>query len=194
MRGVTLVEMIVVVALTVVVAGSLLSMITTFYRSNAFVFEAVSSVDSARRGLATALHNIREASYADDGAYPIESAATSSVTFYSDIDTDGGAERVRIYLLSGTLYRTVVNAAGNPPSYTGQPISTSTIAAYVRNSTSTPLFTYYDSSGAPLATTSPDIAAIASVRTTIMVDLNPNRLPNILTLTGAATLRNLRNQ
>ena len=194
MRGFTLVETVVTVALVAMVSGTLLMVIRDFYRQNAYVFEAATAVDSARRGISTALHNLREASYADDGNYPIASAATSSVTFYSDVDADGGIERVRIYLLSGTLYRVVTNAGGNPPSYTGQTAATTTIATYVRNSSTTPMFRYYDSNGVQLATTSPDILEIASVSTTLLVDLNPQRAPNVLTLTGTATLRNLKDQ
>lgn len=192
MRGFTLVEAVVVVAITAIVGAGLLSTIRWFYRGNAYVFEATASVDSARRGLATTLSALREASYADDGNYPIASAATSSIVFYSDIDSDGGIERVRVYTINGTLYRTIINASGNPPSYTGQSTATTTIATYVRNSTSTPLFKYYNSLGVQLSTTSPNISQIASVSTTLMVDLNPNRAPNVLTLTGQATLRNLR--
>ncbi len=187
-------EVVVVVAITGIVSGALLYTIRDFFRTNAYVFEAATSVDSARRGVATTLHNLREASYADDGNYPIAAAATSSIIFYSDVDADGGIERVRIYVWNGSLYRTVTNASGNPPSYSGQTPATTTIATYVRNSSSTPLFTYYDSNGAQLATTSPDISEIASVATTLMVDLNPNRAPNVLTLTGSATLRNLKDQ
>jgi type II secretory pathway pseudopilin PulG len=192
MRGFTLVEAIVVVAITAIVGGTLLSTIRNFYRANTYVFEATTSVDSARRGLATTLSALREASYADDGNYPIATAATSSITFYSDIDSDGGIERVRVYTINGTLYRTIINASGNPPSYTGQTTSTTTIATYVRNTGSVPIFTYYNSSGVQLSTTSPTLSQIASVSTTLMVDLNPNRAPNVLTLTGSATLRNLR--
>lgn len=184
--------MIVVVAITGLMMSSIFSMIVSFYRGNAYVFEATLSVDSARRGLATTLHALREASYADDGNYPIASAATSSIVFYSDVDSDGGIERVRVYLINGTLYRTVINAAGNPPAYTGQPTATSTIATYVRNASTTPMFTYYDSTGVQLSTTSPNISQIASVTTSLLVDINPTRAPNVLTLTGSATLRNLR--
>jgi type II secretory pathway pseudopilin PulG len=192
MRGFTLVEAIVVVAITAVVGGALLTTIRNFYRGNAYVFEATASVDSARRGLATTLSALRESSYADDGNYPIAAAATSSITFYSDIDSDSGIERVRVYAINGTLYRTIINASGNPPSYTGQATATTTIATYVRNGTSTPIFKYYNSSGVQLSTTSPNISQIASITTTLMVDLNPNRAPNVITMTGAATLRNLR--
>ncbi len=194
MRGMTLVETMVVVAITVMVAGSLLSAIRYFYLNNTYVFEAATSVDSARRGLATALADLREASYADDGSYPIGSAATSSITFYSDIDSDGGVERVKIWKVGTNLYKVVTNAAGNPPSYAGQSSATSTLASYLRNATSTPVFVYYDSTGAQLSTTSTPLSSIATVGTAVQIDLNPNRAPQIFTLTGSATLRNLRDQ
>jgi prepilin-type N-terminal cleavage/methylation domain-containing protein len=190
-RGVSLAEMIVVIALTGVVSAALLSTIRNFYISNAYVFEAAVSVDSARRGLATTLSALREASYGDDGNYPIALAATSSVTFYSDIDSDGGIERVKVYILDATLYRVITNASGNPPVYTNAGSATTTVATYVRNGTSTPLFKYYDSNGTELSATSTNESDIASVSSTLMVDLNPNRAPNVLTMTGSATLRNL---
>lgn len=193
-RGLTLVEMIVVIALVTLVGAGMLSAIQYFYRGNSYVFEAASSVDSARRGIAIALSSLREASYGEDGTYPITVAGTSTVTFYSDIDADGGIERVRFVLTNGTLYRGITNASGNPPSYAGQPASTSTVATYVRNTATTPVFTYYDSSGTQLSTTSTNISDIASVRVDLRIDLNPSRAPNIFTLAGSATMRNLKEQ
>ncbi len=193
-RGISLAETVVVIAITAAVAGSLLSAIRYFYVNNAYVFEAATSVDNARRGIATALADLREASYADDGSYPLGAVGTSSITFYSDIDSDGGVERVKIWKVGTTLYKVVTNASGNPPTYTGQSNATTTLALYLRNATSTPLFTYYDSTGAQLATTSTPLASIATVAARIQIDLNPNRAPNVFTLSGSATLRNLRDQ
>ncbi|HYD93052.1 MAG TPA: type II secretion system protein [Candidatus Paceibacterota bacterium] len=194
MRGFTMMEMVVVIAILGAVSGTLLFIIRDFYRSNAYVFEATTSVDSAQRGLQTALRDIREASYADDGNYPIATAATSSITLYSDTDKDGGIERIKLWIYNGTFYKVVTNAGGNPPSYSGQTSATTTIATYVRNASTTPLFKYYDGTGTQLATTSPDISEIASVAVTLMVDLNPNRAPNVVTMIGSATLRNLLDQ
>lgn len=192
-RGMTLVEMMVTVALTAMVGGALLYAIRDFYIGNAYVLESATAVDSARRGLATALEDMREASYADDGAYPISSAATSSVTFYADTDKDSSIEKVQIFILNGVLYRVVTNSAGSPPTYAGQSGATTTIVSSVVNGT-TPLFSYYDSDGDALPATGTDVSKISSVRATLMIDLNPNRAPDVLTLTGTATLRNLRTQ
>jgi hypothetical protein len=70
-------------------------------------------------------------------------------------------------------------------------LATTTIATPVVNGTSTPIFRYFDSSSIeiPLPVT---ISKIASVRTTIIVDVNVNRTPTPLTLSAGATLRNLQ--
>ena len=192
-RGFTLIEMIVVIGLTGLVGLGLLSMITYFYRSNAFLLEATSAVDSASRGVNQSLEHLREASYGEDGGYPLITAATSSVTFYSDLDLDSSIERVRLYVTNGVLYRGVTEAVGNPPSYGGQPETTTVLATDLRNTALTPAFRYFDTNGTELVGTI-NTADVRTVRVRFDVDINPQRAPNILTLEGGATLRNLRNE
>ncbi|MDB5195123.1 MAG: hypothetical protein JWO84_307 [Parcubacteria group bacterium] len=193
MKAFTLIEVIVLIAVTGLLGLTINTLIVNFYRSNAYLIQETSAIDSAHRGLRVSFEDLREASYGDDGSYPIKSAATSTITFFSDVDNDGSVERIRLYLTNGTLYRGVTDSISAPPSYTGQPEATTTIATYVRNSSTTPLFRYYDSDGSELSTTTAiDISQIASVSTTVLVDINPFRAPDILTLTETATLRNLR--
>ena len=185
--------MVVVVGLTGLVGVGLLSMITYFYRSNAYLLEATSAVESASRGVKDSLELLRGASYGEDGSYPLLTAATSTVTFYANGDEDASVERIRLYIADTVLYRSVVNAAGNPPSYSGQPEVTSVIATWVKNEASVPAFRYFDDDGVELTGTV-NIAAVRTIRTRFDVDINPQRAPNILTIEGAATLRNLRDQ
>lgn len=191
MKAFTIAETLVVIAILGTVGVTLSNMIAYFYRSNTYLLEQTSAVDSANRGLDRAYTSVREASYGEDGSYPVASAATSTVTFYSDVDSDGPVEKVRLYLSGDTLYRGVTNAAGNPPTYAGQTEAITTISTSVKNATSTPLFRYYSASGVELTGTI-DIAQVRSIRTRIDVDLNPSRAPNIVTLERTATLRNLR--
>lgn len=192
-RGFTLAETLVVIGLTGLVGVGLLSMIAYFYRTNAYLLEATTAVDSASRGLNESVASLREASYGEDGAYPLSATATSSITFHADIDTDPAIERVRLYRSGDTLYRGVTNAAGNPPAYAGQSETVTTIATYVKNATSTPLFRYFDEDGLELTGTI-DLASVRSIRARLDVDINPLRAPNILLLESSATLRNLRTQ
>lgn len=191
MKGFTLTETLVTTAILGVVGIALSSLIMFFYRSNAYLLEQTSAVDSATRGITTAHRDLREASYGEDGAYPITSAASTTITFFSDVDGDGPVEKVRLYLSGGTLYRAVTNAAGNPPSYSGQSEVVNTLATAVVNTDALPLLRYYNSAGAELTGTI-DLAAIRSVRIQLRTDLNPQRAPNVVLLERTATLRNLR--
>lgn len=192
MRGFTVTEMIVVIAILASAGLALQNALATFYRQNAYVLESSLALESAQRGIDAAVENLREATYGEDGAYPLVSAATSSVAFHADIDGDQPVEYVRFYLSDTTLYRTVTNAAGNPPSYSEQSAATSTVIDYVRNGTSTPIFRYYDGSGTEL-TSLVSLTDVTQVTIRLDADLNPRRAPQIYTLTGTATLRNLRN-
>lgn len=189
-RAFTLIETLVVVSIVTLVGFALQYSIQYFYRANAYVLQGTAAINSARNGVTTIASNLREATYGDDGSYAIASAATSSVTFYADIDKDGGVERVKAYLLGTNFYKVVTNAGGNPPTYVGQALATSTLATYIKNGTSTPVFRYYNDSGTELTGAIP-LADIASVSITLKADVNPNRAPEIYTLTQTASLRNL---
>lgn len=190
-KGFTLIETIVVVALTAFILVTLTSIIRYFYVTNAYVLEQSQAVNSARRSIQNALSDLRGASYGADGSYPIQAAATSTATFYANVDGDAAIEKVRYYLSGTTLYRGVTDPAGSPPSYDGQPENVTLVVDNIRNGT-TPLFTYFDADGMQLS--SPvHLSKIASVRAVVLTDVNPNRAPNVYTLTGSATLRNIHN-
>jgi hypothetical protein len=192
MRGFTFVEVIVVISVTVLMGITMNSLIVNFYRDNAYLLQQTSAIDNAHRGLRISFEDLREASYGDDGSYPIQSAGTSSITFYSDIDGDGSVEKIRLYLSGTTFYRGVTDSTSSPPTYVGQKEATTTIAQYVRNSSSTPLFKYYNQDGNLISSSTIDVSQVAAVTTSVLVDLNPLRAPDILTLQETATLRNLR--
>jgi len=191
--GFTLVETIVVVALTALILITLSSLIIYFYKTNAYALEQSTAVGQARRGVEDAMWYLREMSYGSDGSYPIASVATSSIVFYANTNADSFIERVTYALLNGTFYRTVAAPSGNPLTYTGASIATSTIATSVVNLASTPVFRYFDNTGAELALPV-NISKISSIKTTVIIDMNVNRAPVSFTLSGGATLRNLRNQ
>lgn len=193
-RGMTLPELLVTISILSVVSVALMSLIQTFYKDNNYLIEQTAALSSARRGVSEAVLAMRESSYGDDGSYPIAVAATSTLTIYSDADQDNSVERIKLVLTNGILYKVVTNASGTPLGYTVATPATTTIATDVRNTNSTPLFTYYNDAGTQLSTTSTNIASISSIQIQLMVDLNPARAPNVFTLTQSATLRNVNSQ
>ena len=191
-HGFTLIETIVVIAVTTLISVTLGTLLVYFYKTNAYTLEESTAVASARRGVEDAMRYMREASYGSDGSYPIESADASSVTFYANTNNDPAIERVTYTLDGHTLYRTVAAPTGNPPSYAGTTPVKMTIAESVVNTTDTYLFRYFDNTGAEIPAPV-DVSKITSVKTTLMVDVNTDRAPVSFTLSAGATLRNLKN-
>lgn len=191
--GFTLVEAIVVIAATALILVTLGVLLSYFYRTNEYTLEQSMAVGQARRGIEDAVRYMREASYGSDGSYPIESVATSSITFYANVNSDPAIERVTYMLVGGTLYRAIAEPTGNMPSYAGAVSATTTIATSIVNDPSTPIFRYFDNTGTEL-TAPVNVSKIAYIETTLVIDTNLNRAPVSFTLTGGATLRNLKIQ
>src|SRR3989338_10889164 len=142
--GFTLVETVVIVAVTALVSVTLGWLLAYFYKTNAYALEQSTAVGQARRGVEDAMLYLREASYGSDGSYPVKSVATSTITFYANTNNDAIIERITYSLTNGTLYRAVATPSGNPPSYTGATVATTTIAKQVTNGTSLPVFRYFN--------------------------------------------------
>jgi prepilin-type N-terminal cleavage/methylation domain-containing protein len=193
LRGLTLVEMIVTVAIVAVITVAVTESVIMFYKTNRIAFEESYQIRSAERGLQVLVRDLREATYGDDGAYPLAAIASSSIIFYADVDRTNPVEKVTYTLTGKLLKRTVTSSTGNPPTYTGA-VATSTVSEYVRNfDDNLPLFRYFDAAGAEI-TGSSDIVRIVSVSINLIVDITPFHAPGEFTLKSGATLRNLRPQ
>ncbi len=154
-------------------------------------------IDQAFQRLVT---DIRSAGPSSLGGYAIEAAATSSLTFYSDIDKDGIFERVRYFLASSTsatttLQRGIVEPAGNPLVYATSTEIVATAAANVVNTSTVQLFAYYDANytgseaplSVPITTT-----AVRLVKISLLADVNPNTAPVSTLFSDMVSIRNLR--
>lgn len=190
-RGFTLLETVVTITLMSLVLLAISSAIVFFYRTNASVLEQSGAITSARRGIEKAMKDLREATIAEDGSFPIVSAGPNSITFYADVDQDNSVERIRYDLANEVLSRYTLQATGNPAEYSGQE-TVEIISENVRNAIfATDVFKYFDIDGNELSS-SPSPLDIKFITGTITVNINPDRAPEEFTLTSSATLRNLR--
>ena len=188
----TLLEAIIWLSVFVVILTAIVSSLRYTYRGQRFAFEQADATRSARVGIERSVRDFREASYADNGAYPIVSLATSTATFYSDYDNDDKIERVRYFLDGTTLKRGITESSGDPAVYATSSESVSTLSTDVRNTAiNTPLFTYFDRAGAAMADLS-DVDALAFVVVRLVVNLHPERAPDDFELRSSAALRNVR--
>lgn len=192
-RALSFIEMLVTVAVFGMLTIAIVDSILYFYRANTSSIEQEYQVENARRGIEVLVQDLREATYAEDGSYPLANMSSTSVSFYSDTDSDSSVEKITYTLSNLKLLRNVAEPVGTPPVYTGTS-ATSTVSNFIRNQTeSVPVFRYYDASN--IEVTNPAlIATVVSVTVSLVVDITQNHTPGQFTLKGSATLRNLRSQ
>jgi hypothetical protein len=183
--------MIVVIAISTLIFGVITWTIVFFYTTNAYVIEQSDAVSAGRAGIEELVSDIRESTYSDIGSYPVVSMATTSVVFYSDVDLDTNVEYIRYYLSGTEFRRDSKQATGNPLSYTNAATTTSVIARNVRNGEQgIPIFTYYNEDG-DVITNMSQVSDLRFVSIRLIVNVNPNRLPNEFVIRSSATLRNI---
>lgn len=196
MKGFTLVETLVVSAiLLLVMVGVTLFQRDVFYL-NSVQNASFSTIQDARSILRTMTQELRSTAPGGDGSYPVITASTSTLTFYSDVNNDGVSDRIRYFLATTTLSRGVIIATGSPITYNTSNEKIATLASNVRNNaSSTSVFDYFD--GTYNGTSSPlaqpvAVSAVRNVKITIILDLDPNRSPTPRTYVTDVTLRNLK--
>lgn len=189
--GFSLVETILVVAISTFVFLAMVSAINFFYRTNDYSVQQAAAITSARRGVENMVRDIREASYSNNGAYPVLEMSTSSFTFFSDIDQDEMVEQVR-YFLDGTDFKlATTKPTGNPPSYTTGTENIQIVSDNVRNNAQNePVFRYFNAAGQEM-TDLEKREELAFVRVEVIVNVDPNRKPENITLHSSATMRNV---
>lgn len=192
-RGFTFIEMMVVISVFTIAMLAVSSSIVFFYRSNQIMVEQASAIGSARKGVQYMVKDMREASYSEEGSFPVIAIATSSFSFYTNTDSDLDIEEVRYFLDDTQLKKGVIKAAtSSTPVYATSSETFSIVSDDVRNwSQDTSVFQYYDSTGAEITDFS-DISDVAFVKVTLIVNVNPFKFPDQFVLRSSATLRNLK--
>ncbi|HRH26565.1 MAG TPA: prepilin-type N-terminal cleavage/methylation domain-containing protein [Parcubacteria group bacterium] len=194
-KGFTIIEFIISIA----ILSLLTYTVSTFQRD---VFSLSTNLQSslnaqleARHLIKTMVSELRKVTPSANGAYPIELASSTGITFYSDINDNGTVEKVRYYLHNKTIRKGVITPTGNPPVYNSGSEVTTTLLNYVLASSTLPIFQYYTSNYS--GTTSPismppNISTIRLVKITVIIDTDPNRSPTPIISTSQVNLRNLK--
>ncbi len=194
-KGFTLTELTVSLAIF-----SLLSIGISSYQRNVFYFNStiqggLRAQLEARQVVKTMVSELRKTTTSSTGSFAIESATSTSLVFYTDINSDGKIERVRYFLSGSILKKGVVVPSGTPYTYNlGSEIVTNLISNMVSSST-LPVFQYYPSSYD--GTTQPlsypiNINSVRLVRVNVIIDTDPNRSPTPMIVTSSVSLRNLK--
>lgn len=193
-KGFSFIELLVVVGIV-----GLMSIVVGQFAGDVFYINSVAqgslSVSfDARNLLRVMTRELRAAAPSANGAFPLVTAASSSVSFYSDVDGNGQRDLVRYYLASSTLMKGVTAPSGSPLTYNVANENLVVVMSDVRNGT-TSIFTYYDNAyaGTSSALTFPvNIQSVRLVRIDLTLDANGNRAPVQRTFTTQVSIRNLK--
>jgi len=195
-RGFSLIEILVTVGIFSVVAILLSTMGRDLFFNNYFVQKSLVAEGEGRTTIKQIVKEIRTLSSSDGGAYPFESASSSSLIFYSDIDGDGSKERVRYFLEGQTFKKGEIKASGQPPVYPSASEKIKILATDVINSGGK-IFTYYDknydgATSTPALASPIDVKNIRLIKIELLIDNNQARSPVPLYITSQVTPRNLK--
>jgi type II secretory pathway pseudopilin PulG len=194
-RGMTLVEILVSTAILLFIGIAVAKFQRDIFFLNSTTQNSLSAQMDGRRILRTLVSEIRGANRSSLGAYPIVTAGTSTLIFYSNIDSDPYFERIRYFLQGTDLKRGVIKPTGSPLVYSSGQETITTLIRDVANGTSTPIFDYFPSTyaGTTTALLQPvNVTSIRLIRATIIIDKDVNRPPQPLIFTSQGTLRNLK--
>lgn len=100
MKGFTLIETLVVIAVFTILMGAMSALIVSSYNSNRYLWDQMRAVSEARKGVRLMIREIREAQTGENGSYPIAKADDKEFIFYGDVDQDNDVEKVRYFLNS----------------------------------------------------------------------------------------------
>ena len=97
-NGFTIIETLVTLFVFTLIWIAIMGSIVMIYKTQGYAYQQSLAINEARKGVEVMTKEIRSARPGDNGAYPIEKAEDKQFIFYSDVDNDGKAERVRYYL------------------------------------------------------------------------------------------------
>jgi YD repeat-containing protein len=193
-KGVSLAEIIVVVAIALVIFVGVFNFGTNIFSFNYNAQENLSAQTDSRRILKTMVKELRSASPSSLGAYPIVSAATSGIVFFSNIDGDNYKEQVRYYLQNKELKRGLIKPSGSPLTYNPNDEQTITLIKNINNG-SEAIFEYFDASytgtSTPLAQPV-QTTKIRLVRITLKIEKTPGKSAGPIIAESQVFLRNLK--
>lgn len=196
-EGFTLIEVLVSISILLMIGSSVIAFERSVLTSSKVLQAELNSQQQVRRTLAAFVSNVRGATQSATGGYAIESAGTSTLVFYTNIDKDSLVERVRYFVSASTLMRGVIKPVG--ALYLSSNESITRVVSDVANDSSSPVFVYYDSAydGFTSSSTDPlplpvNIPAIRLIQIVLTVNPNGVRSPVMQTYSTQVSIRNLK--
>jgi type II secretory pathway pseudopilin PulG len=194
-KGLTMVEVLVAIGIFLLLITGIVELLLWGMHGRDVVWEQLSTQNEGRKIVQDFVNELRRASVSSIGAYPLEAANTSTIVFYSNIDSDTWRERVRYFLSDKILKKGVTKPTGTPLSYNPTNEIVTTVVNDVANGTSS-LFYYYDqnyssASGTPMSLPI-NITSVRMVGIKLLLEEKPNVAPAPFSIESKVEIRNLK--
>jgi prepilin-type N-terminal cleavage/methylation domain-containing protein len=190
--GFTLVEILIAVFIFTIIGIAVVKFQIDIFSLNKLTSTNLVAQQNARQTLKDFTAEVRSMSPSNAGAYYIDQASTSSLTFYTNIDNDSDTEKVR-YFLSGTTFKKgVIHPIGNTYSQ-GNEVVKESVHGIANGTTS--IFSYYDNSydGTSTPLNQPiNISSIRLIKINLLIDEDTLKSPGPLYMTTQVSIRNLK--
>lgn len=183
----TIVELIITMGIFSLVMIGVSQLFLKSWQNYNFVMHTNDSSVAANKGVSDLVNVLRRVSEADNGSYAVTSANSFDLKIYSDIDKDNVTEKIHYYLNGTSLMVGISNPSGFPPTYPSGDDTSKVVINNVVNTSSQPLFYYYDGSNNAI---SAPVGAINTVRM-VKINLVIYRKEGNLTIESYASMRNL---
>lgn len=194
-QGFSLVELLIGIAVLGILIAAVTALSGRFFTVSRTQFEQTRTTEEARVQLERITDIVRNGRAIDCDGNPqtdtpaegwLQTANATSITFYSNVDSDAAAERVTYEQVGADLVRTVDQDSPTACSFVaGTP---NIVAHSLYNSTAQPLFAYVGAGGATLAPPI-DLKAVTRVKVLLVVDSDGANLSNAALITTDITPR-----
>lgn len=195
-KGFTLVELLIAMAIMLIIFTGAAALYYTSTQSTAAIWSDLEAQRNARALTQEFRNYVRRANIANNGAYPIEAASSSTLIFFADIDSDGLMERIHYEYTTSTVYRGITKPTGTPYIYDVNNEVIFPIARGIQNSANgMGIFSFFDENYTATGTalTEPvDVTSIRVVQLYVQVDDDPFSPPSSFDLSTAVDIRNLK--
>jgi prepilin-type N-terminal cleavage/methylation domain-containing protein len=193
--GFTLIEVVVAIGILGMISGAVVTLERNVTMQAKAIQSSLIAQQQTTQALRSFLKEMRGATQSAGGAYAIEAVSTSSITFFANIDSDPSIERVRYFLASTSLHKALLEPTGTLYNPANEGVRV--IVRDIRNSSTTPLFEYYDKNYTGTASSTPlaipvNIPEVRLIKMSLPVDPNKARSPVFQTYTTQVSVRNLK--
>lgn len=195
--GMTIVEMMVAISIFTIAIFGFTMLFMRSWQMNSYTIEMGQSSYAVSQGVNNMVNYLRKARQADDGSYPVKSAAENDLVVFSDYDKDGVTERLHFYLQNGQVLMGITDpTTGIPKTYATSDQQTKLLADRIVNEADEPIFYYYNKDYPADTVNNPvampvDVSTVRLIKIFLKINVDPNRAPDNIETQSFVELRNL---